>query len=266
MIPSVAVTVGLLVQATAAQQAARHSRGPDPVRVWRAESLAYVALREPGHLLLLHVDPIGRINVLFPFGPYDGTEIDAGVAFAVPLPPTAHGTPATLVAVRSRWPFDFAVLEGDRRNLGLPRCLVAAADRGRPARSAPRHRRPCHRWASVRLRWGEICERRVRCSAGCAASAAGLPQLRAPRNGGCCRSPRCAGEHGGLLERIADEFVLRGGNGKRLDHERAATGAAPSPCSHADAGLRALLLADRGPPRTTALRGADPFSSSSRRS
>jgi hypothetical protein len=86
-------------------------RPPDPVRVWRTDSIAYVALREPGHLLLLHVDPIGRINVLFPLGPDDGTVIDGDVAFAVPLPPVAQGSPATFVAVRSRWPFDFAALQ-----------------------------------------------------------------------------------------------------------------------------------------------------------
>ncbi|PYP07460.1 MAG: hypothetical protein DMD59_14710 [Gemmatimonadetes bacterium] len=62
--------------------------------------------------MLLNVDAIGRITVLFPFGPYDSTGVDAGVPFAVPIPPEAQGNPATLVAVRSRWPFDFAALRG----------------------------------------------------------------------------------------------------------------------------------------------------------
>lgn len=111
MIPSLAVLVGLL-QVAGRPLPARATRAPEPVRVWRADSIAYVALREPGHLLLLHVDPSGRINVLFPFGPYDGTAVSGDVAFAVPLPPTAQGNPATLVAIQSRWAFDFAALQG----------------------------------------------------------------------------------------------------------------------------------------------------------
>lgn len=113
MIPSLAVTIGLLVQAAGNPLPARAARAPDPVGVWRTDSIAYVALREPGHLVLLNVDPIGRITVLFPFGPYDSTGVvDAGVPFAVPVPPEAQGNPATLVAVRSRWGFDFAALRG----------------------------------------------------------------------------------------------------------------------------------------------------------
>ena len=113
MIPSLVVLVGLFVQATGPRPLARATRAPDPVRVWRADSIAYITLREPGHLLLLNVDPIGRITVLFPFGPFDSTGVvDAGVPFAVPLPPQVHGNPATLVAVRSRWAFDFAALRG----------------------------------------------------------------------------------------------------------------------------------------------------------
>jgi hypothetical protein len=112
MLSSLVVTVGLLVQAVGHPLPARATRAPDPVRVWRTDSIAYVALRDPGHLVLLNVDPIGRITVLFPFGPYDSTGVDAGVPFAVPLPPEAQGNPATLVAVRSRWAFDFAALRG----------------------------------------------------------------------------------------------------------------------------------------------------------
>src|SRR5437016_5498125 len=112
MNPSSAVTVGLLVQALASPHAVRATAALDPVRVWRADSIAHVTRREPGHLVLLTVDPIGRITVLFPFGPYDSTGVDAGVPFAVPVPPEAQGNPATLVAVRSRWAFDFAALRG----------------------------------------------------------------------------------------------------------------------------------------------------------
>jgi len=111
MTPSLAVLVGLL-QVAAKPAAARAARVPDPVRVWRTDSIAYVTLREPGHLVLLNVDPIGRITVLFPFGPSDSTGVDAGVPFAVPLPPEAQGNPATLIAVRSRWSFNFSALRG----------------------------------------------------------------------------------------------------------------------------------------------------------
>src|SRR5881396_3049189 len=112
MISTFAVTAGLLLQAGGNTHLARAARAPDAVRVSRADSIAYITLREPGHLLLLNVDPIGRITVLFPFGPYDSTGVDASVPFAVPLPPEAQGNPATLIAIRSRWAFDFAALRG----------------------------------------------------------------------------------------------------------------------------------------------------------
>jgi hypothetical protein len=87
------------------------------VRVWRADSTAYVTLREPGHFVLLHVDAIGRIRVLFPLAPNDSTAMSSEATVAVSLPPAAEGNPATFVAVRSRWPFDFGVLrEGSTWN------------------------------------------------------------------------------------------------------------------------------------------------------
>ena len=100
MNPSLALLVGLL-------QVAGNS---DPVRVWRADSTLYVKLREPGQLMLLHVDAIGRIRVLFPLAPDDSTAISGEAAIAIPLPPVAEGNPATFLAVRSRWPFEFAAL------------------------------------------------------------------------------------------------------------------------------------------------------------
>jgi hypothetical protein len=100
MISALAVLV-LLVQAAGN----RH-----PVRVWRADSTAYVTLREPGHFLLLHVDAIGRVRVLFPQSPDDATAVANDAPVTVALPPEAQGNPATFVAVRSRWSFDFAAL------------------------------------------------------------------------------------------------------------------------------------------------------------
>lgn len=113
MLPSLAVTVGLLVQAAGNPHLARAVRVPssDPVRVWRTDSTLTVTLREPGHVVLLHVDAIGRIRVLFPEDPYDSTLMSNDAPVAVPLPPTAQRDPATFLAVRSRWPFEFSALQ-----------------------------------------------------------------------------------------------------------------------------------------------------------
>src|SRR6266550_5988674 len=111
MIASLAVTAGLLLQAAGNGHPARANRAPDPVRIWRADSTAYVTLRQPGNLLVLHVDAIGRIQVLFPAGPDDDSGmLSNDTLVAIPLPPAAEGNPATFVAVRSRWAFEFAAL------------------------------------------------------------------------------------------------------------------------------------------------------------
>ena len=99
-------TLTLLLQATALASAAPRAA----VRVWRSDSTAYVALRAPGHVLLLHVDAIGRVRVLFPAAPDDSTAVSADAPLAVHLPPVAEGNPATFVAVRTRWPFAWAAL------------------------------------------------------------------------------------------------------------------------------------------------------------
>src|SRR5258708_20337816 len=109
MIPSLVVLVGLM-QTAGHPLPARAPRAPDPVRVWRADSIAYVKLRDPGHVTLLYVDGVGRILVLYPLVPDDPTIISADVPVALDLPPEAQGNPATLVAARSRWPFDFPSL------------------------------------------------------------------------------------------------------------------------------------------------------------
>ncbi len=84
---------------------------PQPVSVWRSDSTLYVTLRQPGDLLVLHVDAIGRIQVLFPASPDDGTAmLSNDTLVVIPVPPTAEGNPATFIAVRSRWAFDFAAL------------------------------------------------------------------------------------------------------------------------------------------------------------
>lgn len=101
MIPSLALMVGLLAQAPG---------NPLPVGVSRVDSTVYVTLREPGHLVLLHVDAIGRIRVLFPLTPDDSTSVSGDAPVAIPLPPGAQRNPSTLFAIRSRWPFEFRAL------------------------------------------------------------------------------------------------------------------------------------------------------------
>jgi len=85
--------------------------GTQPVRVWRTDSLAYVTLSRPGHLLVMHVDAIGRIQVLYPLTPDDSFIVSNDAPAAIPLPPTAEGNPATFIAVRSRWAFDFSAVQ-----------------------------------------------------------------------------------------------------------------------------------------------------------
>ena len=102
MVLTLVFAAALLVQAPHA---------PQPVRVWRADSTLYVSLRQPGDLLVLHVDAIGRIQVLFPASPDDGTAmLSNDTLVVIPLPPAAEGNPATFIAVRARWAFDFAAL------------------------------------------------------------------------------------------------------------------------------------------------------------
>jgi len=101
MISSLMVLAGVLVQA------AGHST---PVRVWRADSSAYVQLQKSGHFALLHVDAVGRIEVLFPLVPEDTFTLSNGSPVAIPLPPSAEANPATFVAIWSRWSFDFTAI------------------------------------------------------------------------------------------------------------------------------------------------------------
>jgi hypothetical protein len=108
MILSLISTLGLFAQAAALPTTAVPTAAP--IRVWRADSTAYVALREPGYVLLLHVDAVGRIRVLFPAAPDDSTAVSADAPLAVALPPVAEGNPATFVAVRTRWPFAWGAL------------------------------------------------------------------------------------------------------------------------------------------------------------
>ncbi|MGE5760364.1 MAG: DUF4384 domain-containing protein [Gemmatimonadota bacterium] len=119
-----AIGLGLLAQTAAPTAPIRAARSDvPPVRVWLPDTTVsvgeparvYVALRDTSHLMVLHVDPSGRIRVLFPRHPGDpdlvpGGEtfgiagIEEGLTFRVPGPGTG-----TILAVRSsaRTPFRF---------------------------------------------------------------------------------------------------------------------------------------------------------------
>lgn len=105
MLHTLALSLAVAVQVPAA------TSEPPPVRVWRADSIAFVRLRQPGHLLVMHVDAIGRIQVLYPLTPDDTFTVSSAEPAAIPLPPTAEGNPATFIAVRSRWAFNFSGLQ-----------------------------------------------------------------------------------------------------------------------------------------------------------
>ena len=100
---SLLLSVAVAVQAPAATSA--------PVRVWRTDSTAFVSLQKPGRLLVMHVDAIGRIQVLYPLTPDDTFPVSNQAPIEVSLPPTAEGNPATFIAVRSRWTFDFSSVQ-----------------------------------------------------------------------------------------------------------------------------------------------------------
>jgi hypothetical protein len=96
--------------AVASAPSAPTAAAAEQVRVWRTDSLAYIQLQKPGHLVVLQVDAIGRIAVLFPSAPWDSTAVSADAPVTVELPPEAQGNPATFIAVRSRWRYDFEAL------------------------------------------------------------------------------------------------------------------------------------------------------------
>ncbi|HSD33277.1 MAG TPA: DUF4384 domain-containing protein [Gemmatimonadales bacterium] len=85
-----AITLALLAQTGAAPARAPRLDTP-PVRVWLPDSTpsvgdaaqVYVALRDTSHLVVLHVDPSGRIRVLFPRSPTASDLVPGGETFAV---------------------------------------------------------------------------------------------------------------------------------------------------------------------------------------
>src|SRR6266545_1342883 len=122
---------------------------PQPVGVWRSDSTLYVTLRQPGDLLVLHVDANGRIQVLFPASPDDGTAMLANDTLVViPLPPTAGDPLAALLDIADRVtdgrPYDFGVVAytragvvEERRVPRQPLVCLSCVRRGTAVAEAP---------------------------------------------------------------------------------------------------------------------------------
>ena len=216
MFPSLVVTVGLLMQAVGNPQpvAATRAPRPEPVRVWRTDSVAYVQLVQPGHLVVLQVDAIGRIAVLFPSAPWDSTAVSAGAPVAIDLVPEAQGNPATFLALRSRWRFDFETLQsGIEWNYDALLLQPTAGDQLAALFDiADRitHGRPYDYGVVTYARDGPRTGTDARC----------VPGLRAPRSSR--RRSGCGGrELGGLFECVPDERVLWGQQRQRIVYDRA---------------------------------------------
>jgi hypothetical protein len=99
------------------------------VRVWLPDTVlsvgalgrAYVQVQEAGHLALLHVEPSGRIRVLFPARPSDDDVVPAGATFVVggvgdsATFRVASPGAGTLLAIRSWTPLHYEALRaGDQ--------------------------------------------------------------------------------------------------------------------------------------------------------
>jgi hypothetical protein len=118
MIISLATSLGLLAQAPAVS-----ARTPDPIRVWLTDTTAgararvHVHLAGAAYLTVLHVNPDGRIRVLFPRRPDDRAWVPGGATFEVAVDGEGGGrgggATGTIVAAQSRWPFRVAGLRAD---------------------------------------------------------------------------------------------------------------------------------------------------------
>ncbi|HKC47626.1 MAG TPA: DUF4384 domain-containing protein [Gemmatimonadales bacterium] len=110
---------------------------PDTVLPVGAPARVYVELEDSGYLALLHVEPSGRIRVLYPEHPNDPAFVPGGAAFVVggisdstTFRVVAPGT-GTLLAVRSWTPLDFAgLVEGNRWD--YTRALLLQPTAGNP--------------------------------------------------------------------------------------------------------------------------------------
>jgi Domain of unknown function (DUF4384) len=123
------IVASLLLLPTAPADTSASSARPVPVRVWLPDTMlrvgdlgrVYVQMREAGHLAVLHVEPSGRIRVLFPARPTDddmvpagGTFVVSGVGDSATFRVVAPGV-GTVVAVRSWTPLHYDALRAGTR-------------------------------------------------------------------------------------------------------------------------------------------------------
>ena len=110
---------------------------PDTILPVGAPARVYVELEDSGYLALLHVEPSGRIRVLYPEHPNDPDVVPGATPFVVggvsdstTFRVVAPGT-GTLLAVRSWTPLDFASLvDGNRWDYA--RALLLQPTAGNP--------------------------------------------------------------------------------------------------------------------------------------
>jgi len=110
---------------------------PDTVLQVGAAARVYAELEDSGYFALLHVEPSGRIRVLYPEHPNDPDFVPGGATFVVggisdstTFRVVAPGT-GTLLAVRSWTPLDFATLvDGNRWDYA--RALLLQPTAGNP--------------------------------------------------------------------------------------------------------------------------------------
>lgn len=128
MLIHIAFALGVLTQSPSSPPGER--RGGDPgVRVWVSDTLyqvgagarVYVKLREPGYLVVLHIDAMGRIRVLYPAAPDDQVVVPADAPFevagtsdSITFRVETRGR-GTLLAARTLHPFGFEPLRRGAR-------------------------------------------------------------------------------------------------------------------------------------------------------
>jgi hypothetical protein len=90
MLTHIVFALGVVTQSAPSPPGDRRSGDPG-VRVWVSDTLyqvgagarVYVQLREPGYLVVLHIDAMGRIRVLYPAAPGDQVVVPAAAPFEV---------------------------------------------------------------------------------------------------------------------------------------------------------------------------------------
>jgi len=128
MLTHIVFALGVITQSAPSPSGDRR-RGDPGVRVWVSDTLyqvgagarVYVKLREPGYLVVLHIDALGRIRVLYPAAPGDQVVVPANAPFevagtgeSITFRVETRGR-GTLLAARSPYPFAFEPLRHGAR-------------------------------------------------------------------------------------------------------------------------------------------------------